>query len=31
VARLSASRRGALLLEDRGTRPNVTYLAKLDS
>jgi Fe-S-cluster-containing dehydrogenase component len=29
VARLAESPRGAVLLEDLGTRPNVTYLAKL--
>jgi len=29
VARLSESPRGAKLLEDLGTRPNVTYLPRL--
>jgi hypothetical protein len=29
VSRLSESPRGSKLLKDPGTRPNVTYLAKL--
>jgi len=31
AARLAASPRGSLLLEDVGTRPNVTYLERVDS